>query len=327
MSYIPNNLRGPDDNLGQWTRQYPSLLKKNFIGISRIWDKQAPPVTFQLLPPRPMPFHFAWQVAIDPSIMAPYVQEGADTPMADSEQKTENFVCKEARLGSKISQRAISFGIKNIVQRKVTNLVDAVNLTRVWENIQALTGTNANQSLALTRLNTAVAGQPHGSGTAKGWDEESNTLLKDIIAMKTDIQKKSGHMPEWLFLPIDEYEYLHDDSNILDQLKYTSGTLLVDGRLTRIKGLKIVIVPHFWKERAKTGVETKHWLLQDKAIVACSNIGFTAVAEPQSGSAPVMDRWYEKKARSVFIHGYSSFTSVIEDYGKIGIISGTNSKV
>ena len=327
MSYIPDNLRGPNDNMSQWTQQYPSLLRKNFLGISRVWDKQNPPVTFQLLPPRNMPFHFAWQVAIDPSVLAPYVQEGADTPLMDQEQKVEHFVCKEARLGSKISQRAITFGIDNIVFRKTTALVNAVNLTRVWENISALTGTNVNQSLALTRLNTAVAGQPHGSGTAKAWDEADNTLIKDILAMRTDIQKKCGALPEFIFMPINEYEYLHDNEDILDQLKYTKGTLLSDGRITMIKGMKVIVVPHYWKERKKDGTEVKHWMLQDKVIMAARNIGFTAIAEPRKGSAPEFDRWYEKKQRSIFIHAFSSFTSVVEDYGRIGIISGTDSTV
>jgi len=327
MSYTPDNLRGPADNMSQWTRQYPALLAKNFIGLARIWNKQDIPPTFAIVPPRNMPYNFQWQVKVDPSLMAPFVQEGADTPMSDEQMKYEAFICKEARLGSQISQRAIRFGINNIVQSKTQGLVKAINLTRVYDNINTILGTNANQPLALARINTAVAGKPHGVGTAKGWDESANLIIKDILAMKTDILKKSGEVPTELYVPIDEYEFMHDDENILDQLKYTDGTLLVEGRITRLKGLNVHIVPHFWLERKKNGEDVKHWILQDKVIMSTKNVGFTAVAEPQSGSAPEMDRWYEKSKRSVMIHSFSSFTTVIEDYGKLGIISGTNSNI
>lgn len=325
MSYtVPDNRFGVNDNMSQWTKQYPSLLEKNFIGISRVWDQQFPFVTSGILPVRNMPFHFSWRVTIDPAIMAPYVQEGADTPLSDAATTLENFVCRESRLGAKITQREIGFGLPNIVQTRVSQLVDSVNLTRTYDNIQALTGVNVNQPLALSRLNVAEAGKPHGVGTSKAWNESGNQIIQDIIAMKTDIKKKSGASATKILMPLDELEAIHNDSNILDQLKYTDGTLLVNGRLTMIKGLEIVEVANFWKDRKKDGTEVKNFLLQDKVIVVAPNLGFTAVAEPQSGSAPQMERWYEQSQRSIKMHAFSSFTSVIEDYGKIGIITGTN---
>jgi hypothetical protein len=322
---INNTLISPTDNLSQWTRKYPSLYKKNFLGISRIWDQKFPPSTFATLPFRNTEFHFAWRVTIDPAMMAPYVQEGADTPMADAETKLEHFVCKESRLGSKISQREIGFGLPNVVQNRTTSLVDAINLTREWQNIQALTGTNVNQPLALTRLNLAQAGVPHGTGTPKAWDESGGDIIKDILAMKTDMLKKSGKVATDIYIPINEFEHIHNDPEIIDQLRYTSGTLLVDGRLTMIKGVRIHVVASFWKERKKNGEEEKHFILENKVIMTTGIVGFTAVAEPQGGSAPQMERWLENKSRSIFIHAFSSFVPVVEDYGKIGIITGTDS--
>lgn len=320
-----NTLISPNDNLSQWTKQYPSLLKKNFIGISRIWDQKFPPATFATLPFRNMPFHFTWRVTIDPAMLAPYVNEGADTPLSDAETKLEHFVCRESRLGAKISQREINFGLPNVVQQRTTSLVDAINLTREWQNIQALTGTNVNQPLALTRLNLAQAGVPHGVGTPKAWDESGADIIKDILAMKTDMLKKAGKQATDIYMPINEYEHLHNDPEILDQLRYTSGSLLTDGRLTMIKGLRIHVVASFWKERKKNSEEIKHFILENKCILTTGIVGFTAVAEPMTGSAPMMERWLENKSRSIFIHGFSSFVPVVEDYGRIGIISGTDS--
>lgn len=326
MSFPLNNtLISPADNLSQWTKQYPSLLRKNFLGISRIWDKKFPPSTFNTMPMRNMPFHFAWRVTIDPAMLAPYVNEGADTPMSDAETKLEHFVCRESRLGSKISQREINFGLPNVVRDRTTSLVDAINLTREWQNIQALTGTNVNQPLALTRLNLAESGKPHEAGSDVAWDEEDAIIIKDILAMKTDILKQSGKVATDIYMPINEFEHLHNDPEILDQLRYTSGTLLVDGRLTMIKGLRIHVIGSFWKERKKTGEEVKHFILEDKVIMTTGIVGFTAVAEPLKGSAPQLERWLENKSRSIFIHAFSSFVPVVEDYGKIGIITGTDS--
>ncbi len=322
---LNNTLFSPTDNLSQWTKKYPSLLKKNFLGLSRIWDKKFPPSTFATLPFRNMPFHFAWRVTIDPAMLAPYVQEGADTPMSDAETKLEHFVCKESRLGAKISKREINFGLPNVVQDRTTSLVDAINLTREWQNIQALTGTNVNQPLALTRLNLAVAGEPHGSGTAKTWDNSGAIIIKDILAMKTDMTKQGGKIPTDMYMPLNEFEHMHNDSEILDQLKYTSGTLLVDGRLTVIKGVRIHVVASFWKERKKDGTEVKRFILENKVILTAGIVGFTAVAEPQGGSAPQMERWLENKSRSIFIHAFSSFVPVVSDYGRIGIITDTDS--
>jgi hypothetical protein len=328
MSFpINNTLISPADNLSQWTKQYPSLLKKNFLGISRIWDKKFPPATFFTLPIRNMPFHFAYRVTIDPAMLAPYVNEGADTPMSDAETKLEHFVCRESRLGTKISRREINFGLPNVVRDRTTSLVDAINLTREWQNIQALTGTNVNQPLALTRLNLAVAGSPHGVGAPKSWDESGGDIIKDILAMKTDMLKKSGKVATDLYVPINELEYIHNDPEILDQLRYTSGTLLVDGRLTMLKGLRIHTIGSFWKERKKTGEEIKHFILEDKVIMTTGIVGFTGVAEPLRGSAPQIERWLENKSRSIFIHAFSSFVPVVEDYGRIGIITGTDSTI
>lgn len=325
MSTIPptNTPVSPGDNLSLWTQKYPALLTKNFIGVARIWDKQFPPATNELFPFRNMPFNFSWRVNIDPAMMAPYVGEGADTPMSDAETKLESFVCQEARLGGKISLREINFGIGNVVQTRVGHLVNAVNLTRLWSNITTLVGINVQQPLALARLNTFQAGTATG-GSAVSWNDSGAKIIEDLLHAKTLILKKSGAMAGRVYIPLNEYEALHNDSNILDQLKYTDGTLLVSGRLTMIKGLAIRVVPNFWKERKKDGSEVKHFVLEDQVIVTAGRLGFTAVAEPRGGSAPMMERWYERAKRSIIMHAFSSFTTVVEDYGLACVITDTD---
>jgi len=325
---VPRNLRGPNDNMSNWTAQFPILLPKNFLGIARKWDQQFPHITRDVLPVRNTPFNFTWRVMIDPIIMAPYVQEGGDTPFSDAEVNVESFICKEARLGAKITQREMRFGLPDMVTERITQLTDAINLTRTWENIQALLGYNAQQPLALTRLNTAEAGKPHGVGSSvTPWTDADADIIGDILAMKTDILKRCQQLPTKLIVPLNEYEALHQNTEILDQLRYTSGNLLVNGQISRIKGLDVIVCANYWKERKANGEQVKHFMLEDKVIMLAPNVGFTAVAEPRGGAAPEMNRWWDYSQLSIMIHAYSSFTTVIQDYGKIGIITGTDGNV
>jgi hypothetical protein len=303
--------------------QYPELHEKNFIGIARLWDSQNPPPTFEVLPPKTTPFHFSWRIVKDPNTMAPYVAEGADTPLTDAEASYESFVCREARLGAKITQREINFGIGDVVYNRVTALVNAINLTRLWDNIQTICGYNVHQPLSLQRMKTGIAGKPHGTGTAKAWNESGADPIADILAMKT-IMAKGGYRPRNIYMPLEEYEALQNNSEIIDQIKYTDGTLLVRGEIERIKGLNVRVVDQYWKARKPNGEEEKHFVLRDQVILTAENVGFTGIAEPMSGTAPMLDRWWEKKQRSVYMHAFSSFVTVVEDYAKIGIITGTD---
>jgi len=317
---------GPEDNLSRWSQQYPALLPRNFLGIARIWDEQKPFTMSSVFPARNMPFHFSWRVNVNPGQMAPFVGEGADTPMSDAEEKLETFVCQESRLGGKITSREINFGIPNVVMRRVTQLTDAVNLTRDWLGIQALSGVNANQADSVSRINTAVAGQPHGSGTAAGWDESSGVPLDDILAMATTI-KKASMPPTKLFMPPNEIEYLQRNDEVLDQLRYTDNSLLVEGQIKRIKGMDIIEVSNFWKERKPDGTEVRHYVLEDKVIMTTPTVGFMAVSEPRAGSAPFVERWWDRSKRSIIVHAFSSFTPVVQDYARIGVITGTDSTI
>ena len=324
-SQIPDNLNGLNDNMSMWIKQYPELLPKNFIGIARIWDKANPPQTFSILPPRNSQMHFEWPVQIDPAMLAPEVQEGGDTQFSDAEEKIEKFVCSEYRLGAKITQRAMQFGIARIVEKRVTQLVDAVNRSREFVNIQALLGNNPNQPLGVTRLNTFEAGDP--TGASHPWNDSNAVIIKDILRAKKLVEIKSGMNATDVFVPYDEYEAIHDDDKIMEQLKYTSGTLLTGGQITMIKGLRVHVMKNFYKSRKGRTPDEKIYMLQDKVIVTTNTPGWTAVAEPQQGTAPQVIRWPEEKSRSVLAHAFSTMCPVIEDYGQICIITNTNANI
>jgi len=321
-----NSLHNPNDNMTYWTQKYPSLLPKNMMGLSRMWDKEHPPFTFMIMPPQNSNYNFQWPVMVNPSAIAEEVEEGAESPLMDAEERIESFVCREFRLATKISQRLITHGIRNVVRSKTENLVDAVNKAREYLNLLALTGSNLNQSV--DRLNVGKAGQVEDpTDDAKAWNEDGAKILDDVIAMKDLVEKYSGEPARYMFVPRAEYKALQKDSEIKDEIKYTRSDLLTSGEIPMIKGLQVIKVSNFFKNRKKTGEDARIELLTDKVLITTAKVGFTAVAEPMNGTAPIIDRWEEKKQRAVYMHAFSSFCPVIEDYSRIGVITDTNALI
>jgi hypothetical protein len=315
-----NSLSNPGDNMTYWTQKFPSLLPKNMMTLARFFDQEHPPFTFQVLPPRNVKWNFQWPVIINPSAIAEEVDEGAEAPLMDAQEKIESFYCREFRLATKITKRLIDFGIHNVVRSKIQFLTEAVEKAREYLNVLALTGTNRNQSVE--RLNKFKAGTGTG-GTAKKWNESGAKILDDIIDMKDKIEKLSGRVPTTLYVPTDEYTAMQKDSEIIDQLKYTDKSLLNNGEIMVVKGIRIQKVSNFFKDRKKTQEDDRIYLLEGKCIMTTNNVGFTGIAEPMRGSAPEVERWWEMSQRSIFIQAVSSFVPVIEDYSRVGIIEDT----
>ena len=269
----PDNRFGVNDNMSQWTQQYPELLEKNFVGITRIWNKENPPATFNVLPPKSRPFHFSWRVMRNPAIVAPRVPEGGKTPMMDMKTEYESFVCEEYRLGTEISERQLEYGLPDTVRQKTEALVSAINKRRDYEGILAMTGTNVNQPLALERITQIDVG--------KAWNESGVDILDQIKQAKLAVKQKAKRKATDLYLPTEEYLALENDSEVIDQQKAVRQGLLPDGSITMVKGLRIHEIDAFFIERLKDDSEVTRWLLEDKVIVvAGSELGYMGISEP-----------------------------------------------
>lgn len=320
---MSENLKRPTDNATTWLAQYPELLPKNFTGISVVYDENNPPVTRGILPAKNMPFNFTQRIKIDPLIMAPEVQEGGSTPLADREYIVEKFVCVPYRLGSLITDQQIRHGLQGAVQDVTQDLVNAVNLSITYDNIMKLQGIGVQNQKAIERLNLAVAGKPHGTGSATEWSDEDSDIIGDIVAMKTDIKVKSGKTMTSLFVSTIDHEHIMNNNGIKEQLKYVTPDFLTNGEIPMIKGVKIFEVDTYYKDRKKR--EAKIAILSGKAIATTDDVGYTAYADPLKGSAPEMDRWEDKDRRSVVVQARASTVSVVKDFGRVGIISGISS--
>lgn len=312
----------PDDytyRTGMWSTEYPELLDKNFLGIARAWDQYHPSVLGVAFPERPAPFNFQWRVRINPGEAAPLVGEGAKTPLKDEYWTYEDFVCAETREGFQIFERETKFGLPNIVASRTQAMTGALNTRLEWEGIKSLRG-------VATRLNSDQSVARLGSGAATDtWDAAAATgaPLTDIINGIKTILQASGKAATHVFMPINEYFYLLDHGDIMDQLKYVDPSLLTDGMLAIIKGLKIVKVTGFYKTDATSfAVANKNWIFRDQVIVAACPVGFMGIAEPVT-----VRRWEDYDTRSLFVQGFKSFVPVVEDYGSIYVITNTDSDV
>jgi len=299
-------------NLELWSAQYPELLPKNILGIARIYDKNHPPVTQTVLPAKNSPFHFQWNVNIDPGQMAPYVTEGGNTPLINQNVDYETFVCRETRVGCQITNREVDFGLKATVTTRTQSLVDACNLAQEFESVQALTGTNLYQN----------TGRMTSTAVANPWSDFTNgTPVRDIIDMKTNVEKKSGQIGKHLFLGWDEARYFMEHPQVLDEVKYTTPALLESGLFPYVKGLQLHTIGGFYKSAIAASTTARTYLLSTKGIVTTDNVGFTAIAEPKAGTAPQMYRWEDVDRQSIVLAAKKSFVPVVEDYSRIGVMT------
>lgn len=299
----------------KWTAQYPALLPKNFLGIVRTWDEAKPARTQRVLPNKNTPFNFMWRYGVEPGELAPYVEEYDETPLTSAMMSYESFICREAREGFAISERELTWGIEDVVLRRSHHIVDAINRRMEWECARALGGQNDFQNV--DRLNRISV--PAGSE----WDQAGSDPIGDILSMKNGIERACSIEPNVLLLPWNEYEYLQEHSDVIDQIKYTDPTFLAKGRITTLKNLELVVLGGFWKSQA--GVRS--YILEDRCIMCAAPVGFTGIAEPKAGAGPETTNWHSENQRAFFYSAWKSFVPVIEDYAKIGIINNTDSTV
>lgn len=313
----------PDDSnyrVGLWSTEFPELLEKNFLGISRLWDQAHPYVLNVAFPERGgQPWHFQSRIRIHPGLVAELVGEGANTPLEDEFWTYEKFVSAETRAGFQVFERETKFGLGNIVSQRSEAITDSINKRLEWEAIKALRGvtTRLNSDQSVARLQSAAATDEWDAAAATG------APLTDIINAIKLIHKASGFKATHIFLPLDEYYWLHDHGDILDQMKYTDPSLLTDGMLSILKGLKLVEVTGFYKtDPTSFDPDDKTFIMQDQVIVAACPVGYLSIAEPLT-----IRRWEDEDTRSLFVQEFKSFIPVVEDYGKICVITNTNTDV
>jgi len=321
MSY---NLQNKRDNAGTWMAQYrDQLLPKNFTGISIVWDEQYPPVTRGILPFKQTKFNFTQRIKIDPLIMAPEVQEGGKTPLTDREYIIQKYVCTPYKLGGLLTEQMIENGIDDAMVDVTSEVVDAVNLSITYDNVNKLQGVGVEDNRALSRLNTAIAGKPAGVGTATPWSDTDADILKDITSMRKRIRKASGKVARAILVPPDEYESIQNNEGIIEQLKYVTPDFLSNGEIPMIKGIMILEMETVYKDKNKRAEsDEKIPMLENKVIMVADDVGYTAYA--QGAPNPITQRIMDLDRDAVMVKAKANSTTVIKDFGRIGIISGTN---
>lgn len=327
-------------NTESFMRQYPSLLPKNFLGNIRLWDAQLPLVTGRIFPQRGNEnWNFQWRIQIEPNDMAPSVGDGSKTPMSDHKYKYEQFVHKEYRNGFTVLEREVKFGLPNVISSRTRGIVNSMKLAMEYIAVESLIGTYyANTSMQAT---TFARQQSLTLGAGAQWDMPGSDPVGDILHVKTGVAKMCGERVRDMLIGFNEEEYLHNHPNILDQLKYTDGNLLVSGRITTIKGLNMLTVQGFYKLKAAlaeygetgnlnedtynypsaAGTLIKRFLLEDYAILVAPNLGWISVAEQLTNR-----QWHDIDTRRFFYQIYKSVVPVVDDAGRIGLIKNTDSQ-
>lgn len=327
--------------LNTYGGQFPQLLPEYWLPMLRIFDGFDTPDTFLVLPPKKVPqLTFKWRIFIDPADMSPMSKrEIAKTRFTGSKAVYENFQCKHTKTGFYLTEEEMDFGLDGVMEREITRCTKSVNRRTEYINLQAMMGNTWNPQFVGRLLNM----------TRPTWQANGGTPIRDVLTAMLRIWKMSGERPAYIFLGPDEYFFLQDHTTILQYLGLGSGLakpndLLCSDFVQCIKALTIKTIDGFYKEdpadyalftagtprvwQPGTGdlnmdtyaARNKHWMLQDRAIITCRSIGFTGIAK----NVDVTSRQWEDIDEGVLKWKFERyFTPVVEDYGRIGVITFT----
>ncbi|MHC1591792.1 MAG: hypothetical protein ACXQS8_06885 [Candidatus Helarchaeales archaeon] len=330
----------PNYWLNEFAGQFPELLPDYWLPLVRVFDAFEEPNTFSILPPQKTPYAFKWRIFVDPAGMSPMMMnEMGTTPMTGQRAVYESFETRFTKEGFYITQKELDFGLPNIIQMETRRVIRDINRRTEYVNLQALQGNTWNTQFT-GRMSTM---------TRPTWQNSGGTPIRDVLTISYQIWRMCGERPDTMFLGPGEYMFLQDHATILQYLGLGSGMatpndLLCSDLVQCIKNLTIKTINGFYKEdptdyalyvsgNARAGqpglgdttmdtttAPNKHWLLQDRAIITAGQVGFTGIAKNVDVSA----RQWEDEDLGVLKWKFERyFTPVIEDYGKIGVITFT----
>jgi len=326
--------------LNEFSTQFPELLQEYWLPMLRIFDSFEEPNTFGVLPPKKTPYAFKWRIFIDPAGMSPMMSnEVSLTPMTTSEATYEYFETKFTKEGFYVTEKDMDFGLSDIISREIRRVTRDINRRTEYVNLQALQGNTWNTQFTGRLI----------SMTRPTWQANGGTPIRDALSAMLRIRKMCGEKPTKMFVGPDETFFLQDHTTILNYLGMNSGMakpndLLCSDFINCIKGLSITEISGFYKEDPTdyaayaagnpsvgqlgygdtnmdtTAAPNKHWLLQDKAIITTENVGFTGIAKNVDIDSK---QWADIDLGIVKWKFERYFTPVIEDYGKIAVITFT----
>jgi hypothetical protein len=314
-------------NIQEWEQQYPELLEKHFVTMTRRWDKEFPPVMETIFPSAQAPYWvFQWNVEIEPGEMTPFVKPNTATPMVTQDVKYEQFFCKQIKEGFTVGSFDLNYGLPKTIETR-TRQVHKANLLRI------------EHSLVQTAIGNSWNGQNNARmsvGTVLNWALPNSTPIGDILTMMTRVFQMAGEEPRNLFLDWTRNLALHNHPTILNQLQYVDKNLLTNGMITMIKGLGINVVRGYYKEAAdEIGMirsagrgdqreditpTTKRWLLDDLALETTDTVGYNFYAR---GEFEGDKRWIDEDTDLIKYKSVRSFCPVVEDYARIGVFQFT----
>ncbi|MHA1277352.1 MAG: hypothetical protein ACTSQ8_09195 [Candidatus Helarchaeota archaeon] len=326
--------------LNNFSGQYPELLPEYWLPLVRVFDSFEEPNTFSILPPKPTTYSFKWRIFVDPAGMSPMMQdEVGKTPMTGQRAVYEKFETRYTKEGFYVTQKDLDFGLPDIISTETRRVIRDINRRTEYVNLQALQGNTWNTQYT-GRMSTM---------TRPTWQNSGGTPVRDVLTISYHIWRMCGERPDRMFLGPGEFMFLQNHTTILQYLGMGSGMALPNDLLCSdlvkcIKNLTIQTISGFYKEDATdyalytsgnpragqpglgdttmstTSAPNKHWLLYDRAIITAGDVGFTGIAK----NVDVEYRQWEDVDQGILKWKFGRyFTPVIEDYGRIGLITFT----
>jgi len=88
--------------------------------------------------------------------------------------------------------------------------------------------------------NLVATGNNTRNAPSTKWDAANATIREDIMQAREDFRRQAGMYPNIMVLPPSVRPVVFNDSQILDLLKHTTGSLLADGTIAQIENMQLI---------------------------------------------------------------------------------------
>lgn len=272
-----------------------------------------------------MPFTFTDEIRQNILTIAPKVSEAQDTPLDVMSFVNQVFVAYESRMGYVLSNRNIDKAPVDLAQRATRRIGRALANRCFYEAFKTF------RSFDNTYTGARFTG---ADAPATPWNVAGSDPLGDIERPRVYIENLTGQGVTFLAMSSEIASWLSLHPDITDKNRNVQVTFGPDGRLTSLKGMKIIVIPavQFIDPLGNTQPMYPDVLTLDSTTwhnyvifgVGGPDLGYTGIASSNGGQdrmAPIIVRKEDDFNRRMAIMGYLEMVHVIQDWYNIAIMN------
>lgn len=269
-----------------------------------------------------VPFTFKDEIRQNILTISPKVSEAQDTPLDTMSWVDNVFTAYESRFGHVISERNLDKAPVDLANRASRRITQACANRCLYECFKTF-----------RQLDNVYNGARFAGPTTK-WNVVGSDPLYDIELVRNYIANLTGQGVTFMIMSQSINSALSIHPDITDKNRNLQVEFGPDGRLTKLKGMRIITIPEvtFLDPFGNALPLYADVLTQDATTwhnyiifgVGGVNLGYTGVVTSGGGSdrlSPVMVKKADEFNRRLGIMGYMELVHVIQDWYVIGVMN------